>query len=669
MEEKNKEDIIDKEKNLENEEISVESSNKVEDVVESTEESKIVENENNTTEDNDKIKNDEEASEESKEVDSAKEENKDEEIKNKKIQEKNDISKDLKENNENLENKDKKVEQGLREKSQKKDRNKNNKRVGIIILILLILLSIFSVIFALVNVNNKKVIKGVTINGIDVSSYTKEELVIKVDEYIRKNQQKIIELRYGEQEQEITPEVIGTTYNSKEIVESAYSIGRKDNIIFNNFEILNALLFKKNFELIGTPDDKLLTESIKSINNNLEGAVVEPSYYIDGETLFITKGKEGIRTDEEKLKKEINEGINSFQKEVIVIEVPIENALPEEIDIEKIHEEIFCEPQDAYVSGDPVTVHPNINGVDFAISIEEAKKIISNEQEEYEIPLKITIANKTLAELGEEAFPHQLGTFTTNFYEGESYRSTNIRVATQKINGTILLPGETFSYNATVGKRTIEAGFKPAGAYSGGKVVQEVGGGICQVSSTLYNAVLYANLEIVERHNHCFESSYVAASRDATVSWGGPDFKFKNNRKYPVKVVASSSNGREIVSIYGLKEEEEYEVVIQSRRLSTIGRKIEYIDDDSLDEGEEITSESGHDGCTSEAYRILKKDGEVISSTLLSKDTYIALARTIRRGTRKSYQQEPVEEVVVEPSNPVEEKPEEPEKPANPEEE
>lgn len=537
----------------------------------------------------------------------------------------------------------------------KKDKVKNYKKIGITITVILLILAIFSVIFAILNINNKKVIKGVTINGIDVSGYTKEELSLKAEEYISKNQKKIIELTYGEQESEITPEVVGTTYNVKEIVEEAYFFGRKDNIIVNNFAILEALLFKKNFELIGTPDDKLLTDSITALNNNLEGAMEEASYYIDGETLFITRGKEGIKVNEDELKEEITKEINDFQKEVSLIEIPIENAKPKEIDIEKIHEEIYCEPKDAYVSENPVTVHPNVNGVDFAISIEEAKEIIKREQEEYEIPLKITIANKTLAELGEEAFPNQLGTYTTNFYEGERNRTTNIKLATQKINGIVLLPGETFSYNATVGRRTAEAGFKAAGAYSGGKVVQEIGGGICQVSTTLYNAVLYANLEIVERHNHCFESSYVAASRDATVSWGGPDFKFKNNRRYPIKIVASASNGREIVSIYGLEEEEEYEVVIQSRKLSTISRKVEYIDDPSLEEGEEIISQSGHDGCTSEAYRILKKNGEVISSTLLSKDTYIALTRTIRRGTKKedTYQQEPVEEVVVEPSNTI----------------
>jgi vancomycin resistance protein YoaR len=113
----------------------------------------------------------------------------------------------------------------------------------------------------------------------------------------------------------------------------------------------------------------------------------------------------------------------------------------------------------------------------------------------------------------------------------------NIALAAKKIDGVILNPGEEFSYNGTVGQRTESAGFKKAGAYANGKVVQELGGGICQVSSTLYCAVLYANLEITDRTCHYFPVDYLPSGLDATVSWKSPDFKFKNNRDYPIKLV------------------------------------------------------------------------------------------------------------------------------------
>ena len=106
------------------------------------------------------------------------------------------------------------------------------------------------------------------------------------------------------------------------------------------------------------------------------------------------------------------------------------------------------------------------------------------------------------------------------------------------------MPGETFSYNKVVGARTISAGYKEAPIYLSGQVVDGLGGGICQITSTLYNAAVLANLEITQRTNHQFVPSYVRASRDATVVYGAIDFQFKNNRDYPIKLVCSVEIGR-----------------------------------------------------------------------------------------------------------------------------
>ena len=198
------------------------------------------------------------------------------------------------------------------------------------------------------------------------------------------------------------------------------------------------------------------------------------------------------------------------------------------------------------------------------------------------------------------------------------------------------MPGEIFSYNKVVGARTIEAGYKEAGAYAGGGVVQSVGGGICQISSTIYNTALLANLEIVDRSNHQFQTSYVSVSRDATVSWGSLDFKFKNTRSYPIKIVASAKNGVAKISFYGIKEETEYDVVIQPKVLSYIPYTVKYIEDSTLEQGKEVVEQLGYNGCKSEAYRILKLNGKVVSKTLLSRDTYDPMQRIVRRGTKKT---------------------------------
>ena len=267
--------------------------------------------------------------------------------------------------------------------------------------------------------------------------------------------------------------------------------------------------------------------------------------------------------------------------------------------------------------------------------MDEAKEILKEDKEEYVIPLKITVADRTISDLGEEAFPNVLGTFTTRYDASNKNRSNNISLASDKINGTVVLPGETFSYNQTVGKRTIDAGYKEAGAYAGGKVIQEVGGGICQVSSTLYNAVLYANLEIVDRSNHYFQTSYVDAGRDATVSWGTVDFKFKNNRQYPIKVEAVSKNGVTKISIKGIKEDTEYEVVIQSEITSIIQKSVKYEEDSSLDSSVEQVEQEGHNGCTSKTYKILKLNGAIVSTEEISTDYYHALEKIIKKGIKQ----------------------------------
>ncbi len=189
--------------------------------------------------------------------------------------------------------------------------------------------------------------------------------------------------------------------------------------------------------------------------------------------------------------------------------------------------------------------------------------------------------------------------------------------------------GETFSYNKVVGQRTAQAGYKPAAAYSGGKVIQELGGGICQVSSTLYNTALRANLEIVKRSNHRFSTGYVPLSTDATVSWGGPEFIFKNSRKYPVKIVAHVNGGKITVEIYGCKEEVEYEVEIKSETIQVIPTKVEYVKNPNLPQGTQRKIQNGHGGYRSRAYRILKLNGKVVSRQLLSTDTYAQLSTII----------------------------------------
>lgn len=222
-----------------------------------------------------------------------------------------------------------------------------------------------------------------------------------------------------------------------------------------------------------------------------------------------------------------------------------------EPDFEKLHEEIFAEAVDAKYDPETRKATESTVGLDF--DVEKARELwtAAADGELVEIPLKVTMPKYTTEQLDSMLFADKLGSQKTSYASSASGRATNVELAASKINGVVLNPGETFSYNDTVGKRTTAAGFKSAAAYSGGKVVQEVGGGICQVSSTLYCAALYANLEIVARDCHHFAVSYVPWGLDATVSWGGPEFKFKNNREFPIKIVAKCVDRQLTVEIWG----------------------------------------------------------------------------------------------------------------------
>lgn len=321
---------------------------------------------------------------------------------------------------------------------------------------------------------------------------------------------------------------------------------------------------------------------------------------MEDNNLIITSGKTGNVVDIDATTKAIKTAICDLSNINNPIEIIVKSQEPDPINIDKIYNEIRKDPVDAYYTQNPFAVYPSENGLDFNVSLDEAKTLIANKnQEEYTIPLKILYPNVTTNMIGTEAFPDLLSTYSTKYAVSNTNRTTNLRLAANKINGTVVMPGETFSYNKVVGARTISAGYKEAPIYVKGEVVDGLGGGICQVTSTLYNAAVYANLEIIQRTNHQFVPSYVTASRDATVVYGSIDFQFKNNRNYPIKLVCSVSSGIANFQIFGLKQEDDCQVEISS-----------------YETGRSLTA------IYSEAYKIIKRDGKVISTELLSKDTY-----------------------------------------------
>ncbi len=501
--------------------------------------------------------------------------------------------------------------------------------------IVLAIFLVLSTIFALLNVNNTRILSGIYIDTVNVSGLTKEEAKEALSNALNNNLALTIRIYNGDYETSFLPEQIEAKFDIDAAIDAAYRIGRDGSFIQNNYTILFTLLEPVSIQPTLQYNEEALNSIASSIAEKLPDKVIEPSYYVEDSNLIITKGHSGNVVDTESLKQQMITSIQNTRETKKEIEIPVNYVECQAIDLDAIYQEVKKAPQDAYYTSDPFVVYPHVNGVDFAISLEEAKKLLEEDKEEYTIPLQSIPPAVTTNQIGTEAFPDLLSSFKTYYYESNVNRTTNLKLSASKINGTVLLPGEVFSYNQVVGKRTIEAGYRDAAIYSGGKVVDGLGGGICQISSTLYDAVVLANLEIVERSNHGFVTSYLDAGWDATVVYGAIDFKFKNSRKYPIKIVASVSNGVAEFQIFGKKEEVEYEVDIETKVIASIPFKVRYVNDSTLAAGKTKVLQGGSNGCKVEAYKVLKQNGQEVSRTLLSRDTYNAMEKIIARGTKK----------------------------------
>ena len=271
---------------------------------------------------------------------------------------------------------------------------------------------------------------------------------------------------------------------------------------------------------------------------------------------------------------------------------------------------------------------PSVTGVDFDTAQAQAVLDAAGEGETVSVPLLLTEPELTTAKLEANLFKDVLGSGSTTC-AGPSNRWYNIDLAAKRLNGTILLPGETFSYNDTVGPYTLASGYKAAGTYQNGQSVDATAGGICQLSSNLYWVTLKANLEIVERHKHQFNGGYMPViGTDATVWSDQLDFRFQNNTDYPIKIESYLDKNHKLhVTIYGTDTTgihgEPYHVVI-----STVPYKNTYQPKDSIPVGTEPQRDpnySRYNGYTVDLYqKLVDKNGKTISTTLLYRNTYKA---------------------------------------------
>ncbi len=233
-----------------------------------------------------------------------------------------------------------------------------------------------------------------------------------------------------------------------------------------------------------------------------------------------------------------------------------------------------------------------------------------------------------------------IGSYSTSFTNGPGSegRNENLRLACASVNGTMLAPGETFSMNATLGPQTYANGYKDAGVYVNGKVEQGVGGGVCQVTTTLYNAVINAELQIVERSNHSLTVAYVPMGMDAAIAGDYKDLKFKNSTNYPVYLEAYITSNKIITNVYGYEiHDSGHTVKYETEYLGSVPKPAEKITEDpNLPEGERVVTYTGKVGHKVSTYKVVYENGVQVSRELFNNSTYRATADEVTVGTKKA---------------------------------
>lgn len=466
----------------------------------------------------------------------------------------------------------------------------------LILIILTLLLVIFSTVFSIININNTKIMRGIKVNGVDISNLSKQEAVNLLNNTINNTDANKITIYRNGITDELQLEDIDGKFDVESAVDEAYKIGREGNIVKCNYDILLTQVLKKSLNANFNYEEELLEKKLEKTSLKMPDVALNSSYVIDGDKLIVKNSTDGYKIKKDEFEKKMKEAFSSDSKS---FEIPVEKVQKEEIDIEKIYKEIYKQPVNAYYTTNPQKIYKEEEGLDFSITVDEAKKLFQEDKEEYIIPLKKLEPSIKVKDLDKGAFPDLLASFTTYYGTGDSGRCYNIYLAAKSITETVVMPGETFSYNNLIGECSTRTGYRESTIYLNGELAKGIGGGICQVSTTLYNAVLRANLEVVQRRNHSLSVTYVPLGQDAMVSIGSSDFQFKNNRDYPIKVVASTGTGNVTCQIYGLKNSTEYEVKLETRVISKTATKTK-----------------------TETYKILYLNGKEVSRTLISTDTY-----------------------------------------------
>ncbi len=423
-----------------------------------------------------------------------------------------------------------------------------------------------------VNNLNDVILENIYVAGVDVGGMTQAQAIKAVTA--------ATEDTYGQKEMTVRvldseislPANCCQGLNVRKAVHAAYQHRNSD-------EIAQQAVFGHGFNVDITPylklNEKAIRESLNQLGENYNTTLSQSTWELQGEapnqTLLVHLGVPEYGLNLNELYQTV---LSAYNLNCFLAEGSCGMIPPTPVDLEAILQEYYIAPVDAVIDQKTCEITDGTDGYGF--DLEEAKQKL--EDSDYGTTVKIPFVSLspevTKQSLEALLYRDVLGSYTA-MEDSDPDRDTNLRLACKAIDGMILMPGEVFSYNDALGQRTEARGYRPGPSIAGGKVVETIGGGICQVSSALYYCTLIADLDIIFRDCHGFATDYMPLGMDSAVSWGSLDFKFKNNTDYPIKITATANGGDTTVKILGT-DTKDYYVKMEYETINTYPYSTEY---------------------------------------------------------------------------------------------
>ncbi|MBQ9737645.1 MAG: VanW family protein [Clostridia bacterium] len=467
-----------------------------------------------------------------------------------------------------------------------------------------------------------KIMPNVWAEGINIgnmSTKEAEEMISSSFQHLENNRSLLFVCEGSEKS--VSFEELKLKLDSKTTAEKAFNIGRAGGILKKSAKLFGLAFKSEDIPLSVTFDQAALENIILELSGGHEVPPTETSFTLDGNELTIVRGHGGKVVDRKKAAEKI--ALAFSDPSVSQLELKLETREAQKVNADEFYNNLTSPTKDASyrMENGEVVIDPEKPEitVDKAL-VEEA---LASDKDVCVLTVETKQPSVTAKQLKELLFRDTLASYSSSFATSSASRASNVILTANRINGKILMPGEVFSYDAAIGKRTAANGYREANVYIGNKVESGIGGGICQTSSTLYSAVLYANLEIVSRTSHSLPVSYIPAGQDSTIAEGYIDLKFKNSTEYPVKILATV-NGRKLTcSILGVKKPN-ITVELSHHQTATYTPTIERTENSAIPKGYKHIINKGAPGFAVSSQRIVKESGKVIKTENLTKSVYRA---------------------------------------------